>query len=781
MIRKVKYKKGIFIQLLLLPLLAVLIVGTGSYVIYMGEMGKRLNISLEAAAEQLENRIDNVIYNVSKIYLEAADNAAVKNLSGQDAMDIFYVGLKDTLSELQGPYYLSDYISGYSLVNVRYGWVLSNRGLYSLDQAINREEIEALFEEASSLHSQSSFWKNQIDDTSANDNVNRLEVNLRGLCRVVKVPLLARKCDTLLIVNIDLKQLARLVSQGTGEYGMTVYDDRGELVYTNQPEMGEYYKNNVDIPQSGLITVEDGSRFRLAVISSNLSGWTYIASYDRAIVSDGGRGILLLAVLVIAVLLVEFILAHKGAEQIYSPVKQLMNYALDFENGTPCLKDVSESSAEKQEKQNEFAYISKTMKRLAANNADLEEMIETQRIHLQELFVRRILNGEIQADAILSRAEQLGLRPGRYLYVIATAVRPQKEDMEGLISEDTQRDVLSLNILNNMPEELTGDLLIGPFWDGTVIFSLLSTDEEEEAQERVLEFQHGIALHAQASGDIKVYSGASNLFLELTCLKRAYDESLEALKNNELLKKDTGDEREDKYDLVFFSDFTARFRNALHYDLNYETQIKEAVTDCDEQKAGTITDEFVDSLIENKVILQERTLALYKYMIAVLSVAGQAGMSANEIFDSRDRDLFATLNSIYEWDMVRHFYKKKVIHPVIEKLKGYMEGMVDSVLNKVICLVKEKQGNITLGECADSLGHHPSYIWKIMTSRMNVTFSEYLASYKLELAKKMLLETDMTVAEIAEKLNYTSAQNFNRFFTKYENISPGKYRKMNKG
>ena len=102
MIRKVKYKKGIFIQLLLLPLLAVLIVGTGSYVIYMGEMGKRLNISLEAAAEQLENRIDNVIYNVSKIYLEAADNAAVKNLSGQDAMDIFYVGLKDTLSELQG-------------------------------------------------------------------------------------------------------------------------------------------------------------------------------------------------------------------------------------------------------------------------------------------------------------------------------------------------------------------------------------------------------------------------------------------------------------------------------------------------------------------------------------------------------------------------------------------------------------------------------------------------------------------------------------------------------
>lgn len=296
-----------------------------------------------------------------------------------------------------------------------------------------------------------------------------------------------------------------------------------------------------------------------------------------------------------------------------------------------------------------------------------------------------------------------------------------------------------------------------------------------------MKYQHDLAVYATQEYKCQVYSGVSDLFFELSHSREAYRESLEALKNNELLKKDSEQVVREKYDLVFYSDFTARYKKALHCDLSYEAQIRDAVVNGELDRAFAVTDNFVNALIENKVILQERTLALYKYLVAILSVAGQVGLSVNEIFEEKDKDLFSMISVIYEGDQIRNFYKRKVISPLISRLNLFREGSVDSVLNRVISLVKEREGNITLAECADNLGHHPSYIWKIMTSRMNVTFSEYLAAYKLELAKKMLLETEMTVAEIAERLNYTSAQNFNRFFTKYENVSPGKYRKMNKG
>ena len=48
--------------------------------------------------------------------------------------------------------------------------------------------------------------------------------------------------------------------------------------------------------------------------------------------------------------------------------------------------------------------------------------------------------------------------------------------------------------------------------------------------------------------------------------------------------------------------------------------------------------------------------------------------------------------------------------------------------------------------------------------------------YKINLAKRLLTETDLTVNQIAAKLNYTNAQNFIRFFSKKEGTTPGKYR-----
>lgn len=776
--RKVQYKKGIFFYLLLLPLLAVLIVGAGSYRIYINEMEKRLNISLEAAGEQLENRVDNVVYNISKLYLEAADSTAVKELARKDARDIFYVGLKDTLQELQGPYYLRDYIDGFSLINIEYGWVLSNRGLYSLDDALNKAEVESLFQIAADHGLQNSWWMNQPEDNFGIEKINRLEVNLRGLTRVIKVPPMARDCTSLLVVNINMQKLSGLISEGIGEYGMTVLDEAGLLVYTNQndqEELNEVFKAGNNAKNSGMIIGEEGRSLRMAVSKSAASGWVYVASYDRSIVSQGAKEILILAILVVAVLSAVFIMALYGTEKIYYPVSQLVKYALNL-NEEP--GENQEDTEQKEKNQNEFLYISKTMNKLASSKADLEIMLEEQKIQLQELLMHRILAGEISADIIPARAQQLGLKHTGCLYVVSTAVRA---NMEEIVPQDTQQDIISLALVKNIPDKLTSFLLLRPFWNGTVIFSVLCGEDKEALQENVMKYQHDLAVYATQEYKCQVYSGVSDLFFELSHSREAYRESLEALKNNELLKKDSEQVVREKYDLVFYSDFTARYKKALHCDLSYGAQIRDAVVNGELDRAFAVTDNFVNALIENKVILQERTLALYKYLVAILSVAGQVGLSVNEIFEEKDKDLFSMISVIYEGDQIRNFYKRKVISPLISRLNLFREGSVDSVLNRVISLVKEREGNITLAECADNLGHHPSYIWKIMTSRMNVTFSEYLAAYKLELAKKMLLETEMTVAEIAERLNYTSAQNFNRFFTKYENVSPGKYRKMNKG
>jgi YesN/AraC family two-component response regulator len=89
---------------------------------------------------------------------------------------------------------------------------------------------------------------------------------------------------------------------------------------------------------------------------------------------------------------------------------------------------------------------------------------------------------------------------------------------------------------------------------------------------------------------------------------------------------------------------------------------------------------------------------------------------------------------------------------------------------------EEFDKDITLESCAARLNYQPNYIWRVLKKEMNTTFSDYLAKYRLSIAKKWLEETSMPVGEIAEKLRYNNSQNFIRYFKKLEEITPGQYR-----
>ena len=59
-----------------------------------------------------------------------------------------------------------------------------------------------------------------------------------------------------------------------------------------------------------------------------------------------------------------------------------------------------------------------------------------------------------------------------------------------------------------------------------------------------------------------------------------------------------------------------------------------------------------------------------------------------------------------------------------------------------------------------------------------MTYSEYLQSIRLEQAKRMLIETDLTISEIAEQTGYHNKGYFYRIFTEKYNMTPGEYRKF---
>ena len=60
------------------------------------------------------------------------------------------------------------------------------------------------------------------------------------------------------------------------------------------------------------------------------------------------------------------------------------------------------------------------------------------------------------------------------------------------------------------------------------------------------------------------------------------------------------------------------------------------------------------------------------------------------------------------------------------------------------------------------------------------TVNKYIQTSRVELAKRLLVETDLSINEIADRTGYDYTISFARLFKKYENISPSEYRQFNK-
>lgn len=100
-----------------------------------------------------------------------------------------------------------------------------------------------------------------------------------------------------------------------------------------------------------------------------------------------------------------------------------------------------------------------------------------------------------------------------------------------------------------------------------------------------------------------------------------------------------------------------------------------------------------------------------------------------------------------------------------EKLKRYIDSNYFNVMNS--------------NDLAAKLGVSSRYVNTIFKDRYNMTPLQYLTEIRLEIAKKMLVETNKDIISICFEVGFESLSTFYRTFSKYTNVSPKKYRHTN--
>ena len=137
------------------------------------------------------------------------------------------------------------------------------------------------------------------------------------------------------------------------------------------------------------------------------------------------------------------------------------------------------------------------------------------------------------------------------------------------------------------------------------------------------------------------------------------------------------------------------------------------------------------------------------------------------------------------------FFRESISETLYDKKKYEKSSLSDEnkdeIMNRLAeCMEKDKDYRnhlISLPVLAKKLSVSVHHISQVINEKMNKTFFEFIAIYRIREAEGLLLDPDsenLTIEDIADEVGYNSKSAFNRSFKKITGKTPSEYREQNR-
>ncbi len=190
--------------------------------------------------------------------------------------------------------------------------------------------------------------------------------------------------------------------------------------------------------------------------------------------------------------------------------------------------------------------------------------------------------------------------------------------------------------------------------------------------------------------------------------------------------------------------------------------------------------DLIPSMVE--VILDEHVSGVGKhYSLARDRLANVANLLAEAVMVSGDTEemremarSLRTADSVLRLSaLTREVFAALMHHP--------RQSENDAIVDKARAYISEQisNPNLSIPEISQAVGFSVQHLSRLFRQKLDTTILEYINTCRIELAKKTLSESRITVAQVAELAGYNNTVTFSRNFKRYVGLSPSEYRELN--
>lgn len=581
-------------------------------------------------------------------------------------------------------------------------------------------------------------------------------------------PVFKKPSSGILVMHVSLEKLILQMNSFDAGQGRNIYiiDKQGTIVASNTEQADKLpgsliehlffqrHPNKVHI-----YTDEARNQFQVSMMNSAYSDWSYVVMTPLEGLINQSRSISILTWGMAAGLTVLWIcIAIFVSNRLYVPIKRL---------STKYLKQ-SQTSVKHDDG---LIALEDSFQHLMVTKEELEKQWNNSLPMIKENVLLRLIWGMLQENEIGNKQDEYRLHiKGQWFYVFLIECEQFAEKQEKYSGRDLS---LYLFAFRKMIDEMCEMQLERETWvivtpqPGQTAVIIGTENAGAETEERLGQLARTIrdTLHANLKSVFTV--AASSPRKGWSGIPASFQESLGLLRLKILLGPGV---------TISQKEVEPSAKKAERLLIKRLKTIASEVVRGETGRATMQLNEFVEEL-PRYVRHPESVQGLFAYLIGEIS-------SHLQEMDIHDHDIF-------KQDLYKRLYGMTSVmdmrtwlsDEVFSSIRKDLELRNDSklLIAKVLNYIHEHfDTGLSLQKLADEFGLHPSQLSRMFKVETNINFGDYLIRYRMDKAKLWLENTEMSVKTIAERLQYTTVQNFTRTFKQVMGVPPATYREQSR-
>lgn len=455
-----------------------------------------------------------------------------------------------------------------------------------------------------------------------------------------------------------------------------------------------------------------------------------------------------------------FLLTYIVSKRAYSPIEQLVNYGRDLSKG----RIGGEMS--------DLAVIKSCMDYLQSETEKLVRHMEKIEPSLREQFLQRLAAKEfLDNRTIYEQCRTFGIPVDRVYVVLVVKLENFYKEKRFMPEE---RPIVTFAIKNVIQElldqnhELNGYVFQTKEGEGAVLLEFNRNSSEETMLGAVRQYASSICEALRKYMSLTVSVGIGRFYEHIADVPVSCGEAELALRHR-VYRENEG--------VIHIDDLEHSNKQSMFfYPRHLASSIVSSLAKGDIQQAEQSLTEFTNVLRASKSYL----LIYQSYCVLLSEIISSMENEGTNMFDIMEHDLFGQLQERQTWREIFDWFVEELF-PLYDKLVDESRTSTGkSVIMQVCKHIRDNvYSDLSLIQCAELVGISPSYLSRLFKKETGVSFLDFVKETKVEEAKRLLVETDDNVKDIAERIGY-SERNLNRMFNQYLNMSPSQYRMLHR-